>query len=228
MKLTPEAQRLLAISGLLLWCAALIFFRLFLAEKSFSLSLLWNLFLACVPLGWSTLFRRAMARRRFIVAAIFFGLWLLFLPNAPYILTDLIHLSPRPSVPLWYLLAMLLSCAGTGTLLGYLSLIEVQNAVRQSFGGVIGWLVAGGSLMLCGFGIYVGRFLRWNSWDAFTHPFSLARSILHEMLHFDSQPHPLSVTSIYGVGLIFGYLGLRAVASAMATGAGMSSQAKKS
>ncbi len=212
MKLSFEKQRLLAIAALLLWCSALIFYRLYLEHESYASGLLWNLFLAFVPLLWSVAFQAAMARKRSALAGLYFMLWLLFLPNAPYILTDLIHVSPRPHVPLWFMVAMYLSCAGTGTLLGYLSLINVQNVIRQRFGALAGWILAVFSLMGCGFGIYVGRFLRWNSWDALTHPLELGKDISHQLSHLPAQTRPLSVTLIYGVGLILGYFALRVVA----------------
>ncbi|HEX8235502.1 MAG TPA: DUF1361 domain-containing protein [Abditibacteriaceae bacterium] len=220
MRLSPEKQRLIAVALLLLWCTTLIVYRAYRASGSFDASgiksmagLLWNLFLATVPLLWSSAFRAFMERKRPILAGIFFFLWLLFLPNAPYILTDLVHLAPRPDVPLWYVLALLLSCAGAGTMLGYISLLEVHKVIEHRSGKVAGWTVAAGSLMLCGFGIYLGRFLRWNSWDAFTNPIRLAKSILGQFIDPGPHPHPLSVTLIFGMGLIVGYLTLRAVAT---------------
>lgn len=96
--------------------------------------LCWNLFLAWIPWLAGQTFRAASRRRASTVLQLgWFALWLLFLPNAPYIATDLIHLAPRPPVPLWYDLALLLSYAGTGLLLGYVSLLEVQTAVEERF-----------------------------------------------------------------------------------------------
>lgn len=215
MKLSKEKQQF-AVAGLLLfWCATLIFYRLHLAYDGLAVALLWNLFLAVVPLFWSSAFQSATARGRSVFSGVFFGLWLLFLPNAPYILTDLIHLAPRPhfGVPLWYVLAMLLFCAGTGTLLGYMSLLNVQRVIEQKFGKTAGWLVASGSLMLCGFGIYLGRFLRWNSWDAFTHPISLLKAVVGQFIDSGPHPRPLDVTLIYGISLVIGYLALRMIAT---------------
>src|SRR5678816_4708120 len=94
--------------------------------------------------------------------SVVFVLWLLFLPNAPYILTDILHLTRANEAPAWYDLALLLSCAGTGLLIGYLSLIDVQSIVARRFSSVVGWMFALVSLMLSGFAIYLCRFLRWN------------------------------------------------------------------
>ena len=219
MKISNEKQQF-AIAGLLLfWCAALLGYRLYCSFDRLAVALMWNLFLAVVPLFWSSAFQAANARGHRVLAGFCFALWLLFLPNAPYLLTDLIHLAPRPhfGVPLWYVLAMLLFCAGTGTLLGYLSLINVHLVVEQKFGKTAGWIVAGASLMLCGFGIYLGRFLRWNSWDAFTHPIQLLKAVIGQFIDAGPHPRPLDVTLIYGVGLIIGYLALRVVAASTRT-----------
>jgi uncharacterized membrane protein len=220
MRLSAQKQRLAVVALLLLWCVALISYRIYLAPGRFAssngkfmLGMLWNLFLATLPLLWGAAFKTFIEGKRLILAGAFFILWLLFLPNAPYLLTDLIHLRPHPQAPLWYMLALLLSCAGAGTLLGYISLMQVHTAIERQFGRTTGWAVAAGSLMLCGFGIYVGRFLRWNSWDAFTNPIRLARSVMGQFVDPGLHPHPLAVTLVFGTGLIIGYLALRVVAT---------------
>jgi uncharacterized membrane protein len=203
------------VTLLWLWCIALLAYRIHLTSNvesdvgaKMAFGLFWNLFLATLPLVWSAGLESAAAKNRSVTAAIFFGLWLLFLPNAPYILTDLIHLKPYPNVPLWFLLAILLSCAGTGTLFGYFSLNRVHNVVEQKFGKVAGWGVAVGSLMLCGYGIYLGRFLRWNSWDAITNPVPLLHDAVGKFFDSGIHPHPLEVTTIFGMGLILGYVAI--------------------
>lgn len=219
MKLSKGKQQFAAIGLLLIWCTTLVFYRLHFEPDFLDIWLLWNLFLAAVPVFWSRAFRAALVRQRPVAASVFFGLWLLFLPNAPYLLTDLVHLNPRShaGAPLWYVLAMLLSAAGTGTLLGYLSLLDVHLVVEQKFGRTTGWIVAAGSLMLCGFGIYLGRFLRWNSWDAFVHPIRLSQNVARQFIDPGPFSHPLAVTLIYGGGLIVGYLALRMIAMSMRT-----------
>ncbi len=215
MKMSGARQRLVVVGALLLWSITLLLVRSELTANWIALGLIWNLFLASVPLFWSAAFQAALQRSRRGLAALCFALWLLFLPNAPYILTDFIHLSPRPPVPLWFVLAVLLSCAGTGTLLGYLSVVTVHRVVEHTFGKVVGWMVATGSLLLCGFGIYLGRFLRWNSWDALTRPLSLMQAIGGQFIDSGSHPHPLPVTLIFGGGLVLGYIALRVIAVSM-------------
>jgi uncharacterized membrane protein len=98
------------------------------------------------------------------------GLWLLFLPNAPYILTDFKHLVPSPVVPLWVDIVVIAAPAWTGLLLGFLSLYLVQSVVRSLAGARVAWVAAVGVLGLASFGIYLGRVLRWNSWDVLADP----------------------------------------------------------
>ena len=212
MRLSPNYQRLIIAALLLLWSVALVVHRPHLAKDKSADGLLWNLFLAAVPLLWSSAFRWSFEGRRFLLSPVFFVLWLLFFPNAPYLLTDLIHLGPRPDIPVWSVLFMLLSCAGTGTMLGYLSLGDIHGAIEQKLGKATGWTVAVLSLMLCGFGIYVGRFLHWNSWNAFNHPIRLFYSLSGQFSNPGTSPHPASVTLIFGVGLLLGYMALRVVA----------------
>ena len=136
------------------------------------------------------------------------GLWLLFLPNAPYILTDILHLSRTSNAPAWYDLALLLSCSGTGLLIGYLSLIDVQEIVARRFTPVVGWIFALVSLVLSGFAIYLGRFLRWNSWDVLVTP-TLVLDIAAAALHPQDHVRPLSVTLVFGVIFALGYITFR-------------------
>lgn len=138
--------------------------------------LIWNLILAWVPLFFAWLASRWRHYRLLLLSHA--GLWLLFLPNAPYLLTDLIHLGRWRAIPLWYDLLMLLVFAATGLLLGFFSLNIMQDLVVELFGLVAGRLFAVASLALCSFGVYLGRFLRWNSWDLLAHPYQLWSDIL--------------------------------------------------
>jgi len=113
--------------------------------------------------------------------------------------------SPAPA---WYDLALLLSCAGTGLLLGYLSLVDVQGIVARKFSPALGWLLALSSLLLSGFAIYLGRFLRWNSWDVLARP-GIMFEILDGVLHPAAHIRTLAVTLIFGIILALGYLSLQ-------------------
>ena len=103
--------------------------------------------------------------------------WLLFLPNAPYIFTDLIHLMSRYYGHFWVDLVPILSCALTGLVLSFLSLYLMQSIVARMFGWLTSWLFIAGAAGLSGFGIYLGRFLRFNSWDVLFKPMELYHGI---------------------------------------------------
>ena len=171
--------------------------------------LCWNLFLAGIPAGASILFAHEAGPRGSRAGAwVWFAVWLLFLPNAPYLVTDFIHLHPRPPVPLWFDIALLTSFAGAGLMLGWGSVAEVHDAITRRRGATAGWAVAVGALLMSGYGIYLGRFMRWNSWDALSRPGALLDVVSnHARGHAVAQP--LSVTLVYGAGLVLGYVAVR-------------------
>ena len=202
-----ETRGLVLSALLLVWCLTLIAIRVLRTDSPHMLFLVWNLFLASVPLASSRVLK-ALNRRgasRWAQGGLF-TLWLLFLPNAPYIVTDLVHLSPQTGIIYWYDLGMLLSCGATGLLLGYLSLLDTQQLVEDRFGIAAGWLMAGGTLMLSGFGVYLGRVMRWNSWDVVTDPLRLFASVAGFFLHMRSHLHTIVVTLLFGVGPITSFL----------------------
>lgn len=142
--------------------------------------LVWNLVLAWVPLCLAIV-AFARAQRRIDVSVVVpLVPWLLFFPNAPYLLTDFIHLGEGPA-PLWYDALMLSAFAWTGLLLGFASLYLVQLILRRAFGDVAGWLGVLAALLLASIGVYVGRFIHLNSWDALLHPVQVA-DILRDQL----------------------------------------------
>lgn len=204
-----DVKRFIVITTLLFWCTCMITVRVNRTGSGYYVFLLGNLFLACMPLFFSTALRVTnRLRLHWTIMAGLAGLWLLFLPNAPYILTDILHLSRSSNAPAWYDLALLLSCSGTGLLVGYLSLVDVQGIVARKFTPVVGWIFALVSLMLSGFAIYLGRFLRWNSWDVLFTP-TLVLDIAAAALRPHDHVRPLSVTLVFGVIFALGYITFR-------------------
>ena len=206
---STDVRRFIVVSMLLFWCASMVTVRVGRTGSGYYGFLLGNLFLACIPLFLST-GRLVASHRRFpwLIQAALLSLWLLFLPNAPYILTDILHLTRASQAPPWYDLALLLSCSGTGLLVGYLSLIDVQAIIARRFGDALGWIFALMSLVLSGFAIYLGRFLRWNSWDVLVEP-TLVFQILGGMLRPWQHGRAMGVTIVFGVILALGYVTLR-------------------
>jgi uncharacterized membrane protein len=139
--------------------------------------LFFNLLLAWIPLGLSLLLRGVdwqTGRRRhfFWVAGL---LWVLFYPNSFYLVSDLIHIKKFGShgVPKWLDMMITAGFGLAGVFLGSLALYLLHLRVRERFGYRAGWAFAIVMLALGSFGIYVGRFLRWNSWEVFTRPWKL-------------------------------------------------------
>lgn len=205
-----HTARLLLFVMLLGWCGALLLFR-FARSGSLALGFLaWNLFLAAVPAVAAWFFARAMGKKSSLIERVgWFVVWLVFLPNAPYIITDFVHLTTRPGIPFWYDTALLVSCAGTGLLLGYTSIADVQFVIARRFSPLAGWMLVVAAVLLSGFGIYLGRFLRWNSWDTLTSPRQLSVAITERVMNPLSNPQTFGVTIVYGVGLFLGYVALR-------------------
>ncbi|HEY0158481.1 MAG TPA: DUF1361 domain-containing protein [Thermoanaerobaculia bacterium] len=206
-------KRVLPFAALLIWCSALLMLRM---ERSDSVSfafLYWNLFLAAVPFGAALVLEALDKLRR--LAPLQWGcfiVWLLFLPNAPYIVTDFIHLRQRTGIPLWYDILLLISSAGTGLILGYASVMIVQRIVARRYGVVRGWFVAVTALILSAFGIYLGRFLRFNSWEVLSDPMPLFSGIASRIMNPFDYPRTFAVTALFGVALTLGYVALHAVA----------------
>jgi uncharacterized membrane protein len=163
---------------------SLLALRMVKVDAGYFFFLVWNLFLAWLPFLFAT--AAFAARRRVAATAVFGLLWLLFLPNAPYLLTDLIHLRWVEGAPIWYDLMMFLCFAFSGLMLGLTSLNLIQTVVEERGGRLVGWLFVVATMGLSGYGIYLGRFLRWNSWDVLTNPLGLAGDIL-TMLRYPVQ-----------------------------------------
>ncbi len=148
-------------------------------------NLVWNLVLAWVPYLCSliafALFRGDRSRwMRLILPGV---LWLGFFPNAPYMVTDFLHLQLRPYIPLWYDILLLATFAWTGCFLAIASLRTMQFLVKTYLGGFLGWIFAFAALGLSSLGIYLGRFERWNSWDLLLQPRAVIKDVLLRLVN---------------------------------------------
>jgi uncharacterized membrane protein len=153
------------------WCVFLLVVRKHEFGAAGHAYLVWNLTLAWIPLLLAILLLASYARRRSALELIAIGAaWLLFLPNAPYLLTDFIHLGQAHRL---YDTILIASFALTGLALGFASLLLVQLVVTRAAGALLGWVTALGALFFASIGIYLGRVLRFNSWDAIQRPHRL-------------------------------------------------------
>jgi uncharacterized membrane protein len=158
---------------------ALVFARMVWTENLRYTFLVWNLFLAWLPLLFALLvceLHRNGQTRKWRFAGLS-ATWLLFFPNAPYIFTDLIHLTTRFHQHFWVDLTLILICALTGLVLGFLSLYLMQTVVARIFGRIASWVFVAAVAGLSSFGVYLGRFVRVNSWDILTRPGKLYHGI---------------------------------------------------
>lgn len=168
--------------------------------------LLWNLFLAWVPLVAAAIAFALARRGAGVVAGVLVFVWLAFFPNAPYVLTDFIHLGGKGPSPLWYDALMLSSFAWTALMLGFVSLLLVHTIVGRRAGAAVGWVVVVCVLGLASFGVYLGRFARFNSWDVVARPrlvLSVVRQELHSPLH---DPKMVAALFALTASLFVGYL----------------------
>ncbi len=159
-------------------CLGMVFVRAHYVGRFTHTFIIWNLLLAWIPSIFAFFaYRFHLYRtRRYVLFAFCALTWFFFFPNAPYIITDFVHLDlDRPSPLLWIDLFTIAAFAWTGLCLGYVSLCLMQEVVRARCGRVVGWLFVLTMLALGSLGIYMGRCLRWNSWDVMRHPLDLFR-----------------------------------------------------
>ncbi len=193
---------LLALAGASILGTFLIATRTILIWRGQHLFLVWNLFLAWIPLLLA-LRIESMHEREALRGWRFWGLaaaWLLFFPNAPYIFTDLIHLKPLAKPRWWTDMILILLFAITGLVLAFLALHRMHRVVAARRGWVLGWMFVVAVAFLSGFGVYLGRFERWNSWDVISNPFGLMADSLNA-LHLRSA----KFTILFGLFLATAY-----------------------
>lgn len=200
-KLSPQAQSTWFIIFLLLTASAVgsglvIFSGAF--RNYWPLFLIWNLFLAWIPLGIAWLIR--IRRFTTLPLVMLVGLWLLFFPNAPYLLTDLAHLRRLSHYGTWLTISIYITFAIVGLFVGLTSLTWLHAEIRERFGQSVGWLFVLLSLGASGFGVYIGRFLRFNSWDFFTNPLYILLTIKTQLFS------PQTFLHAWGFSLMFALL----------------------
>jgi uncharacterized membrane protein len=202
LKILKEANRLhetvfLAVSAL--FCFGISVFRCIYTGTRVFLFLNWNLFLAFIPWALTSLvIVKPRIQKSKIKIALLVIIWLLFFPNAPYILTDLFHLRLRVTMPIWYDLLMILSFAWTGLLFGFLSLWDIERIFNKFMKPVFTTILSTLFLFIGSFGVYIGRYLRWNSWDILTDPLELMYDIS------DRVVNPFQHQTTWGMTIFMG------------------------
>lgn len=167
---------------------ALLELRMFKTGSLNYAFLLWNLFLGYIPLAISEylILQNQVSKWKLAICSF---VWLLFFPNAPYIITDLMHLNKYEKVP-WLDGLMLFSFAITSLAAGLLSFIQIKQVLKAYLPVLLYRLFTVCIMLLAGFGVYLGRFERWNSWDIVSHPFSLLYNSVYNL----QNPRAIAVT----------------------------------
>ncbi len=190
------------------FCLLLLIVRIMKTDQWSYAFLIWNLFLAFIPY---ILIKNYKYNQHRILQAAIIGATILFLPNAPYIITDLFHLRARIAAPMWLDLILILSFAFLGMVFFILSvnrLLAISNGLFNSR-----WITSGIKFFIMlssAYGIYLGRYLRFNSWDIVSDPFHLAKKMLLSVFDADCYKETFAVTITF---TIFLYLIFEIVAS---------------
>jgi uncharacterized membrane protein len=183
---------------------ALVGFRMLYSGAVSYIFLLWNTFLASVPFALSEI----MAKHNFSkFKNVLIGLaCILFLPNALYLISDFEHLHERPGVPFFFDILLMFYAALIGLLLNVSALKNLQNVLARYFETRSTNVLICAIILLSGFGVYLGRYLRWNSWDLLTRPKPLLIECFYHSLHPNLFTYTWSVSIGYAFVLGFGYL----------------------
>ncbi len=195
------------LNGACAVCIGLVAARVAYSDTSRHTGLIWNLFLAWIPFILAYI-AHAFSWKRitlYLILPFVAIIWLIFFPNAPYMLTDLQDLARRAGdAPLWYDVLIVVWCSWTGMLLGVISLYLMQDIIMRMLGRFAGWAFVFIISPLSTFGIYIGRFVRLNSWDILQNPTETAVAILGVII--DPSRRLAAFTLLYTFFFLFVYL----------------------
>jgi uncharacterized membrane protein len=188
----------------------LLFFRMVITGSLAYVFLPWNLFLGFIPYWLSRWMAKDGRKKENKLKFYFvFGLWLLFIPNSFYIITDLFHLTHIGSAPKWFDILLVFSFAWNGIIAGILSLRSVENMLTPGWGRHFSFMMVSTVMWLSAWGVYIGRFLRYNSWDIITNPFSLAGDIAEMVFHPVQNMYTWGMTILYAVFMTLLYFTIK-------------------
>ncbi len=186
---------LLLLATLILF--SMVGFRMLYSGSLYSLFLIWNTFLASIPFVLSVFLVKNNLSK--IQNGLIITFCILFLPNALYLISDFEHLVERYPVPFFYDILLMFYAALIGLLFNILSIKNLQQIARRYFSVRLSNILISVTIFLSGFGVYLGRYLRWNSWDLFTHPVPLLKDCIHRIL----QPQVYYYTWAVSLGYAF-------------------------
>jgi uncharacterized membrane protein/diacylglycerol kinase len=183
------------------------------------LFLVWNLFLGIVPYFISEwLYRNIVVLKHRVKTSLLMLLWLLFIPNSFYIVTDLFHLEEFNAAPKWFDLLLIFSFAWNGLLLGVLSIRKIEMILSAMAGKSFSLLIILVVMWLNAFGVYIGRYLRYNSWDVFVQPFSLFGEMLNVVIHPLQNKMEWGMITVWAFFMTLIYITIRKMGESFITG----------
>lgn len=177
----------------------LFFTRVAASGSSRYIFLIWNLFLAWIPLGLAINISQRLKRRPWsnLGTIVMTLLWLGFLPNSFYIISDFVHVHATGEISTLFDSAMITSFAFNGLILGVMSLYILHKELVKRTSRIIAHSVAAGILLLCSFAIYLGRYLRWNTWDIIIDPAGLLFDVSDRIINPTAHPSTFSTTATF-------------------------------
>jgi uncharacterized membrane protein len=212
-----------AVAALLLLaslvCVALVLARVVLSHTHhygylvFNLAVAWSPFVLAVAAYALSQSKKRVAYLLVVPTGV---AWLLFFPNALYLLTEFVHLAQwRDNMPVWYDVMLISWFACVGLVLGIGSLLLMQEIAARAWGRPLSWLAVVGATLLGGVGIYLGRFLRWSSWDVFGSPFSMTRTVLARVTRPAADMRVFAFAALYALLFLFAYTAVYLLAAAL-------------
>ncbi len=165
--------------------------------------IIWNLILAFLPWTISLTWKKHTNNKT--MRWISYFVWLLFLPNAPYLMTDLFHLRFHHEAPMWYDLMLIFSAAFAGLMLFYMSVFNFLNTLNNTLFLKHKRQVVYLLMFLTGYGIYLGRIVRLNSWDIISSPIKVVNKISYAFMNMHNLIECASVTLLFALFLYLGF-----------------------
>lgn len=202
------------ISTSMTLCIVLLMIRMKLTHCFFYLFLVWNLFLAVIPFAITT-YLVSIPKLNKIALVFWFCVWLLFLPNAPYMVTDLLHLKISNTHLLWLDILVVMSFALNGLLVFYLSLVDMNAILNTIIKSSKTKYLTVFILYLSGFGVYLGRFLRYNSWEIIQNPLSLFNDIVNIIFYPNQHMEAWLFTLLFGTFISVGFWMFKTISNRM-------------
>ena len=197
------------ISVLLILVVFLSLAKIVIFNSLSLLYLLWNIFLAVIPFVISSVLLWYRNNKKLTKATFLIGglLWILILPNAPYIVTDMVHVNHGHTVSVLYDTFLLFSSACVGLLLSMYSISHIERIIRSKYSKNITLSIVFCIILVTSFGMYLGRFLRFNSWDVFSN----SSFLFKEIWNIVSKP-AVNLDAYFFTGLSFVFISMAYIA----------------